>query len=195
MFPLFKMNKILSLAWFLLFCLSPYQECHIGKCWCSFCPSIWNLPYTTVLQPLGFSCFLCHYFTWLSILAHLLGDRLQGKLIAQSKSWDICSDREQGGLREGGGGKFVVFTRRGLSSVRKGSLIHPSFAPPGAHCVLLSCSEEDSSPQWRTALPVQAAEQPLHFSSPKTGARQHRLQKQTNKLTKNLSKTAHAALS
>lgn len=154
-----------------------------------FCPSIWSHG----LLPLSFSCCSLSLLHMALYLGTFDGWQTLRKLVAQSKSWDICTNREQGGLRGVRGGKFDVFTGRRLSSVMKGSLIHPLYLQESIVCCLVAVRRtalapmEDSSPSPSCRA---AATSPL---SKDRGITTQTAKKKKTK--KKLSKTAHAALS
>lgn len=62
----------------------------------SACSTCFQLLFSVVIPSHGF-------------LGTFAGRQTLGKCMAQSKSWSICSNREQGGLREVRGGRSVVF--------------------------------------------------------------------------------------
>lgn len=133
------MSKTLSLTWFylllLLFLLS-----------LSFSLSVLVHIFSQVFL-CGVLCFYhmdsaavhCHdYFAWLSLLAHLLGDRPLGSTWLGASCGVSAPVGEWGGLRETRGVKSFIFKVRGLSSFIKWPVIHPFFICTGSHYVF-SC--------------------------------------------------------
>lgn len=88
----------------------------------------------------------CHnYFAWLSLLAHLLGDRPLGNTWLGA-SCGVCAPvRERGGLREIRSSKSFLFKARGLFSFMKWPVLHTFFISTGSYYVFLCLWACDSA--------------------------------------------------